>query len=203
MHDAISAVGGHLLASPHGTITHILDRMDSGDPEASNELFQHVYRQLKAIAARRSQRAGNPAIKPTTLVHEAYLKLFNGSDEKFENRRHFYWAAARAMHDVLVAEARRHSARKRGGDRQRVLLHDQLIIDKKSDELLELSDAINTLGESYPRAKEVVMLHFFAGLTHDESAEMLNISPSTVRRDWAFARAWLRDQLAENNQEQK
>ena len=178
-------------ADPETQVTLLLRAIDSGDESAEQRLFELLYEELRGVA--RGQIAGGPAratIQATALVNEAYLRLVGKAGPAWENRRHFFFAAARAMRDVLVEEARRKSARRRGGDWKRLALDDlTLSLDTPSDQLLALDEALRALEQASPRRADVVRLRFFAGLSEDETAEVLGVSKRTVSREWTLARA--------------
>lgn len=185
------------MSESPGQITILLRAAHDGKPGAVNELVGLIYGELRKIA---QHQHGLNSLKdgpqPTALVHEAYLRLFGKEVTKWEDRHHFFWAASRAMRDILVEEARRHSAQKRGGDRKRVELSENLALREQSEQLLELNEIIDRLAGALPEAANVVVLHFFGGLTHQEIAELLNISLATVRRRWGFAKTWIHRELA-------
>ncbi len=178
-------------------ITRILRQVSAGRPEAHHDLITLVRDELRAIAVRRS--AALPAadmLQPTALVHEAYLRLFDRDQPPtFENRAHFFTAAATVMRDLLVEHARAARRLKRGGGRRRVELPDAPAGAGSATDVLDLNESLNALERVHPREAEVVKLRFFAGLEHAEAAAILRVSEATVRRDWTFARAWLRDHL--------
>jgi len=179
-----------------GEVTALLRAVDEGRRGAADELLHVVYSELHGMAERQmSKQPSAHTLQPTALVHEAYLRMFGKENAGWENSRHFYWAAARAMHDILTERARRHSTQKRGGDRRRVALDVDAVLASESDELLAISEAVKQLEVDYPEAGQVVMLRFFGGLTHEETAETLQLSSATVRRRWTFAKAWLHSRL--------
>ena len=179
-------------------VTTLLLAVHQGRPGAADELLALVYAELHGIARKKmTQVPRSDTLQPTALVHEAYLRLFGKTNPTWANRRHFFFAAARAMHDILVEQARRHAARKRGGNRERIDLDEGAIVASQSEELLALNEAIERLEAIHPRVAKIVMLRFFGGLKHDEVARTLETSSATVRRDWTFAKAWLRDALGE------
>src|SRR5262249_18415726 len=135
-------------------------------------------------------------IQPTALVHEAYLRLIRSGDPKWDNRRHFFAAATRAMRDILIEQARRKGAAKRGGGADRVPPDDGLaVIEPPADDLLAVDEAIETLRAADPRAAELVQLRYYAGLTLEETAEVLGGSVSTLQREWRYVKAWLAERL--------
>jgi RNA polymerase sigma factor (TIGR02999 family) len=163
------------------------------------ELLPVVYAELRRLAAALAGRLPpGQTLQPTALVHEAYLRLVGDRDPGWNGRRHFYGAAARAMRDILVEQARRKGARKHGGGGQRVDLTEGLaIIEPPADDLLAVDEAIQTLQAEKPHLAEIAMLRYFAGLSTDETAAVLGISASTLAREWRFARAWLARRLAD------
>ncbi|MEM7582758.1 MAG: ECF-type sigma factor [Acidobacteriota bacterium] len=178
-------------------LTHLLRSVRSDSDEAREELYERVYRELKAIAGAHllSERPDH-TLQTTALVNEAYLRLAPG-DEQWQNRAHFFGSAAHAMRRILVDHARRHRSLKRGGEAERVTLADLVILTEEPDlDLLALDEALDALAKQEPRLAEVVNLRYFGGLHISETAEILGISLATVKRDWAFARAWLLDRMS-------
>jgi RNA polymerase sigma factor (TIGR02999 family) len=175
-------------------VTRILDRAQQGDAKAASELLPLVYSELRRLAAyKMAHEAPGHTLQPTALVHEAWLRL-GGPDERaqFQNRAHFFGAAAEAMRRILVDRAREKKALKRGGDLQRVDVDAvELLSPMPDDELLALDEALDRLTTVDTRAAEMVKLCFFIGLTQEEAARELGVSISTAERIWAFARAWL------------
>ena len=173
-------------------ITRLLQAASDGSDAAMDEVFEVVYPRLKEIArVRRRGWQGAHTMNTTGLIHEAYLKVASGQSS-FENRGHFFATTARAMRQVLINYAERQSAKKRGGGSADVTLYDDdAVTDDAMDELLTLNDALQKLEAMSPRQSRVVECLFFAGLNIPETAEALDISPATVKRDWAAARAWL------------
>jgi len=174
-------------------ITRLLDVAQAGDRKAMDEAFQELYPHLKQIAhARRRGWQGQQTLNTTVLIHEAFLKVAGSGARKFESRKHFFATAARAMRQVLINYAEKRSARKRGGGAAEVTLHEgDAAVGDSLDELLMLNRALEELEQESPRAARVVDCMFFAGLSIAETAEALDISPATVKRDWAGARVWL------------
>jgi RNA polymerase sigma factor (TIGR02999 family) len=178
-------------------ITRLLEAAGGGDSAALDRLFPIVYDQLRRMADRRlrAERAGH-TLNPTGLVHEAYLKLGRLDRIDWKSRGHFYAIAARAMRNILVDYAIRRKAGKRGGDRQQVELDEaHLIAGEKADELLALHQALERLEALDPRQGQVVEYRFFGDLTIEETAQAMGLSPATVNREWAMARAWLSREL--------
>jgi RNA polymerase sigma factor (TIGR02999 family) len=177
-----------------GEVTIILSRIEQGDPQAAEQLLPLVYQELRKLAAVRmaNERAGQ-TLQPTALVHEAWLKLAGDGDEHFANRRHFFKAAAMAMQQVLIDNARRKQRLKHGANLIGDELHESRIaMSVPSEELLAVNDALVALALDDPEAAEVVRMRYFAGMTVPEIATALDLAPRTVDRHWAFARAWLK-----------
>jgi RNA polymerase sigma factor (TIGR02999 family) len=152
-----------------------------------------IYGELRSIARRQMARVPQgDTLQPTALVNEAYLRLFGKDDLNWECRAHFLNAAARAMRDILVEQARKHASRKRGGDRRRLSFDDvTLSVTEDADDLIALDEALRGLEATDERSTQIVMLRFFAGLTVDDTARAMGISDATVERHWRYARAWL------------
>jgi len=196
-----SGPGGPAKAS--STVTRLLQAMASGDSKAPNELLALVYDQLKAIA--RQRMAGErPAhtLQATALVHEAYIRLLGKSDVPWTGRGHFFRAAAEAMRRILIDHARSRNADKRGGGRAALEIMNvaDLAVGHDYSGILALDDAMSRFEQVDAQAAAVVRLRFYAGLDVEAVAESLGMSPRTVRRDWAFARAWLRETLEREGQ---
>ena len=179
-------------------VTQLLVAVSDGDSRAAAELLPVIYSELQRLA--RSFMAKEPAgntLQPTALVHEAYLRLVGQNDVKWDSRGHFFVAAATAMRRILVERARARHRIKRGGDRQRMEMHDgAMSVEPPSDELLALDEALQRLEQMDQRKCQVVMLRHFAGLGVEETAAALSVSTATVKNDWAFARAWLHRELS-------
>jgi RNA polymerase sigma factor (TIGR02999 family) len=181
-------------------VTRILNDLGRGDPQAADRLLPLVYDELRRLAAQRlAHEPSGQTLQPTALVHEAYLRLVGepaasaaGSAQQWDGRGHFFAACAEAMRRILIENARRKKALKRGGDRPRQQLDpDQVAAPEVSEDLLALDEALGKLAQAEPRAAEVVRLRYFAGLTIPEAAEVLGVSPRTAASYWAYARAWL------------
>lgn len=177
-------------------VTRLLEAAHRGDGQAAAELLPLVYDELRRLAAAKlSQEKPGQTLNATALVHEAYLRLVEGAAPRpaFEGRGHFFAAAAEAIRRILVEQARRRQAAKHGGQRRREEFDpDQLAAPAPDEELLALHDALEQLAEVHPEKAELVKLRYFAGLTADQAAAALGISPSTGDRYWSYARAWLR-----------
>ena len=182
-------------------VTLLLDAAAAGDRKAAADLLPHVYEELRKLAAvRMAAEAPDQTLQPTALVHEAYLRLIGPADgAQWENRGHFFAAAAEAMRRILVDAARRKRRDKHGGNYQRVELDNLpvLVPDSRYD-LVALDNALTRLAGEDPQAARLVELRHFAGLTIAESAQVLDISARTADRVWAFARAWLHRELIKN-----
>ena len=182
-------------------VTRILSQIECGDPSAAEKLLPLVYDELRKLAsARLSQEKPGQTLQATALVHDAYLRLVGdgGREQSWDGRGHFFAAAAEAMRRILVEKARRKSRLKRGGHLQRLDLQDvEIAIARPDEDLLALDEALTRLAERHPEKAELIKLRYFAGLTGDEAAKALGISPATGDRYWAYARAWLFRALAE------
>lgn len=179
-------------------ITHILSAIEQGDPQAADRLLPLVYAELRKLAAvRLAKEKPGQTLEATALVHEAYLRLVGGASEpRWDSRGHFFAAAAEAMRRILVDRARRKLARKHGGDRMRLDLdHVSLAAPEIGEDLLALNEALEKLAKEEPLKAELIKLRHFAGLTMDQAAECLNISPASADRYWAYARAWLHAEI--------
>ena len=176
-------------------ITRLLNAARSGDLDASAALFSAVYSELQALARSHRRRwRGNPTMNTTALIHEAFLKLAGPAD--FANRRHFFATASKAMRQVLVNYAEQQKASKRGGEAVRVTLDEAtLASDVSADELLDLHRLLTALEADNPRRCQVVECRVFGGMTIEEVAEALSISPATVKREWQIASAQLYREL--------
>ena len=181
-----------------GEITLLLKRVQDGDQEARSLLVSAAYNELRRIASRRL-RGENPGhtLQTTDLVHEAYLKLVNQRQANWQNRAQFFGVAAEIMRRILVDHARARLSLKRGGGRRPLPLVEALVFsEERSEELLDLDEALQRLENEDRRASRVIELRFFAGLSVKEAAAVMNVSATTVRRDWKYGRAWLRAELA-------
>ena len=182
-----------------GDVTRLLDRWNAGDAEALKALVAEVYAELRRIAGGllRDERPDH-TLQATALVNEAYLRLAGTREMRLENRRHFYGAAATAMRRILVDHARHRKAEKRGGpDVQRVSLDEAIDtpIDVRVD-FERLDEALEAFAAIAPAQAKVVELRYFVGLSIEATAEVLEVSPATVKRHWVFARAWLLNRLS-------
>ena len=178
-------------------VTNLLIEWSEGDQEALNKLMPLVYDELRRLASRylRNERTGH-TLQTTALVHEAYLKLVDQKHTSWQNRVQFFAAAAQVMRHILVDYARNRRAFKRGGDYCRLSLDEAIISsEEKNPDLLTLHEALNTLAAIDNQQGRVVELRVFGGLTVEETAEALGISPRTVKREWSMAKAWLHKQV--------
>jgi RNA polymerase sigma factor (TIGR02999 family) len=180
-------------------VTRILDAIQAGDPQAAEQLLPLVYDELRRLAAAKmAQEAPGQTLQATALVHEAYVRLVDKeSAHDWKSRGHFFGAAAEAMRRILVESARRKKAVRHGGDRQRQDLdHVTPAASEISDDLLALNEALEKLTAKDHLKAELVKLRYFAGLTMEHTAQVLDISEATAHRWWNYARAWLREEMA-------
>jgi RNA polymerase sigma factor (TIGR02999 family) len=177
-------------------VTRILSAIEQGDPHAAEELLPLVYDELRKLAAAKlAKEKPGQTLEATALVHEAYLRLVGGNQaQDWQGRRHFFAAAAEAMRRILIDRARHKQTRKAGGGGRRLDLDaiEPALEEENSDHLLALDEALRQLEAEDPRKAELVKLRFFAGLTAEHAAAALGVSTSTVEKDWAYARSWLR-----------
>jgi RNA polymerase sigma factor (TIGR02999 family) len=180
-------------------VTRLLEAAHRGDKQAAADLLPLVYAELRRLAAAKlAQEKPGQTLDATALVHEAYLRLVG--DQQFDGRGHFFAAAAEAIRRILVEQARRKQAARHGGLRQREGLDpNRLACPAPDDELLALHEALDRLAEQHPEKAELVKLRYFAGLTADQAAAALGISPTTGDRHWAYARAWLRRAMSQGS----
>jgi RNA polymerase sigma factor (TIGR02999 family) len=177
-------------------VTRILAAIDQGDPRVAEQLLPLVYEELRKLAAQKlAQEKPGQTLQATALVHEAYLRLVVHDDSRrWNDRGHFFAAAAQAMRRILVENARRKRAKKRGDGLARQPL-DELAASGPDEELLALDEALKKLTESDPTKARLVELRYFAGLTGEQAAKVLGISTATADRHWAYAKAWLRTEV--------
>ena len=178
-------------------VTELLHAWSAGDEHALEALIPVVHDELSRLAKRKMARERpGQTLQPTALVNEAYLRLIDVKRLQWQDRAHFYAIAARLMRQILVDRARRRSAQKRGDDPQLLQIEEADVIPAKpSYDLLALDEALDTLEEVDPRKARIIELRFFTGLTVEETAVALGVSPETVKRDWKLAKAWLHLQL--------
>ena len=178
-------------------ISQLLLRWSNGDKEAINELMPLVYHELRGIARNYLRRESKDiTFQPTSLVNEVYLRLLGQQQVSWETRAQFFGMASKLMRNILVDHARTRLASKRGGGQLKVSLADADRISNQPDiDMIILDDALNSLAATKPEHSRIVELRYFGGLTIEETATVLGVSPATVERSWAFARAWLRRQI--------
>jgi RNA polymerase sigma factor (TIGR02999 family) len=185
-------------------VTQILASIESGDPRAADRLLPLVYDELRRLAAQKlaRERPGQ-TLQSTALVHEAYLRLVGSGEsaqkQSWDNRGHFFAAAAEAMRRILVESARRKKTVKHGGERKRVDLRElSTQVDSTADEILALDEALTRLAAEDPTSAKIVQLHFFAGLPIEQVAETLGVARATAYRQWSYARVWLRSAMGKD-----
>ena len=188
------------MLSDSDNVTRLLLDWGDGNQQALEELLPLIYNELRHLAHNflYRERPGH-TLQTTALVHEAYLKLIDQRDARWQNRAHFFALAAQAMRRILIDSARRHAALKRGGAGEKVSLDQAANISlEQSDDLLALDEALNALAEIDPQQSRVIELRYFGGLTIEETAEVMDLSTATIKREWAMARAWLHQALTDN-----
>ena len=178
-------------------VTRLLDAVRQGEPRAGDDLLALVYAELRQIArAKVAREEPSHTLQPTALVHEAWLRL---GDQSFENRAHFFSAAAEAMRRILIDRVRRRRTAKHGGCAERIVAEEiEIVAPAKEDELFAVHEALDALAAHDARKAELVKLRYFVGLSIEEAAELLGVSPPTAKRDWNYARAWLYRQITQN-----
>ena len=182
-------------------VTLILSAIEDGDAHAAEELLPLVYKELRKLADQRmkNEKPGQ-TLQATALVHEAYIRLVGSDNQNWDSRAHFFAAAAEAMRRILIESARRKKRLKRGGDRKRIDLEHAVLTDDEntpSEDLIALDEALKKLAIEEPIKADLVKLRFFAGLSIEQTAEMLNISRATANRYFSYARAWLFNKINE------
>ena len=177
--------------------TVLLTAVEQGDPTAAERLLTLLYDELRRLAtSKMAQEAPNQTLQPTALVHEAWLRLVASKNPRFENRAHFFSAAAEAMRRILIDNARRKLTRRHGGSLDRVDLDGQEIAAPAADEqLLAVHEVLDNLAKEHPIQAEVVKLRYFVGMTNEETAEALGVSVATVKNYWTFARIWIFNEI--------
>ena len=173
--------------------TAMLDSIEKGDVNASAAFLDLVYQELRRLAASKLAReAPGQTLQPTALVHEAWLRLIGDQNRRFEDRTHFYAAAAEAMRRILIERARRRNAVRHGGQYERVNLEEHMLATPEDDEqLLAMNDALKKLQMKHPLQAQVVKLRYFGGLSNEEIAAHIGVSLATVKNYWVFSKAWL------------
>jgi len=177
-------------------VTRILEAIGQGDAQAADQLLPLVYEELRRLAAsNRARETTGQTLQPTALVHEAWMKLAGKEDRKWNDRTHFFAAAAEAMRRILVDNARRKQTQRHGGGQQRVELEDIGLPVTSDDHVLAVNEALEKFATLEPQKAELVKLRYFVGLTTEQAAEVLGISLATAKRHWAYARAWLYEEI--------
>jgi RNA polymerase sigma factor (TIGR02999 family) len=178
-------------------VTQLLNAINAGDPRAADQLLPLVYEELRKLAAvRMAQEQANQTLQPTALVHEAWLRLTGGEQPAFDGRGHFFAAAAEAMRRILIEKARSKGRRKRGGEWERVGLENlDVAVATDDDTLLAVHEALEKLAVIDPTGAKLIELRFFAGLSNVDAARALGLAERTAKRTWAYARAWLHEEL--------
>lgn len=191
------------MADPAEKITELLADFSKGNRGALDALVPAVYEELRRIARRCLGGRGNQTLQPTVLVNEAFLKLAGGKPVPWQNRAHFFAVAAKAMRQILLNHVKAKGRLKRGGKAIHVVFDENLhAAPDASADLLILDEALQRLAKSDPKLARVVELRYFGGLTIEETAEVMGSSPATVKREWAFARAWLLNELQKHKDAQ-
>jgi len=177
--------------------TLLLSAVERGDSKAAEELLDLVYGELRRLATyKMSREANGHTLQPTELVHEAWLRLIGGKNPTFENRAHFFSAAAEAMRRILIDRARRKLCQRHGGEFERIDLEEQdLSAPDQDKQLLAVHEVLDDLAKEFPVQAEVVKLRYFAGMTNEETAEVLGVSVSTTKNYWTFARTWIFNEI--------
>jgi RNA polymerase sigma factor (TIGR02999 family) len=178
-------------------VTQILDAVGAGDAQAAEKLLPLVYEELRRLAAAKmAKEAPGHTLQPTALVHEAWLRLVEGQERRFDNRGHFFATAAEAMRRILIEAARRKHSQQRGGRLHREELNESsLVLERPTDEILAVDEALTKLAGADPLAADLVKLRYFVGMSLPEAAKALGISPRTADRVWAYARSRLHQEL--------
>ena len=186
-----------MSGEPEQPITELLRAAQAGDAGAAEQLMAVVYEQLQQVArARMAHLPPGQTLQPTALVHEAYLRLIDKSDVSWESRQHFFFAAARAMRDILVEQARRKAGPTRGGGRRRQELDEACaVLEPPAEDVVAVHEALQELEKQDPSKATIVLLRYFSGLTTDETADVLGLSPRTLDRKWRYIRARLLKRL--------
>jgi len=180
-------------------ITQMLIELTDGNQEIVNQILPHIYDELKRLASSylRKERV-NHTLQPTALVHEAYMKLIDQKRVQWQNRAHFFGIAAQVMRRILLDHARKHQADKRGGEFEKLPLEEEILIvsHDKSNELIALDDALESLAAIDEQKAKIVELRYFGGLSIEETAEVMGVSVPTINRQWRMAKAWLYSQIS-------
>jgi len=192
-------MAGEDMSVPDGEVTLLLTELREGNPEAANRLMPLIYSELRRMAGSYMQRERpGHTLQATALVNEVYMRLAGGQPAPWQNRAHFFAIAAHAMREVLLDYARRRTAGKRGGkDAQQVEIDPELPgVSPKIENVIAIDEALERLAHIDPRQSRLIELRFFAGLSVEEAAEVMGVSPATIKREWRSAKAWLHRELA-------
>ena len=182
-------------------VTHILDAIGQGNSQAADQLLPLVYQELRKLAAHKmASESPGQTLQPTALVHEAWLTLVGQENRKWQDRNHFFAAAAEAMRRILVDNARRKRSLRHGGGQRRVELDDVKLVVENDDHLLAVNDALEKFAAKDKQKADLVKLRYFVGMTIGEAAALLGISEGTAKRHWAYARAWLYTEIRAEQQ---
>jgi len=187
--------------SENEEVTLLLTALTRGDEDAASKLMPLVYNELRRLAGSYMRRERTDhTLQATALVHEAYLKLIDQRSINWQGRAHFFGVSAQLMRRILVDHARGHTRQKRGGEIQKVSLDEAFVFaEQQADELLAVDDSLNVLAKIDPRQARVVELRFFGGLSVEETADVMGVSPKTVKREWSVAKAWLAADLKQRH----
>lgn len=188
-----------MTEEPANEITQMLIELTDGNQEVVNQILPHIYDELRRLAGSYLRRErSDHTLQPTALVHEAYMKLIDQRQVRWQNRAHFFGIAAQVMRRILMDHARKHKAEKRGGEADKLPLEDEILIvaTNRSDQLMALDEALNSLAEMDPQKAKIVELRYFGGLSIEETAEVMGVSVPTINRQWRTAKAWLYGQLS-------
>ena len=174
-------------------VTHLLNAIEHGDADAAAQLLPLVYEELRKLAAAKmAKEQPGQTLQATALVHEAWIRLAGGQQQRWDSRRHFFAAAAEAMRRILVEKARRRQRARHGGGLERVDVDEvEIASGVRQDQLIALDDALAKLEQEDPQKAEVVKLRYFVGMSNEQTAETLGLSVATIERHWSFAKAWL------------
>jgi RNA polymerase sigma factor (TIGR02999 family) len=185
------------MESKEQNVTQFLHAYQDGEPLGTERFFAAIYQELRHLAsAKMAREAPGHTLQPTALVHEVWLRLARDQEQAFQNRAHFFGAASEAMRRILVEHARRKQTGKRGARPEREeLTEDSIVLSVPADELLAVHDALEELGAKDQLAAELVKLRYFVGMSMEEAAASLDLSPRTAERTWTFARAWLHREI--------
>jgi RNA polymerase sigma factor (TIGR02999 family) len=194
----LSLSGRRMSLSGESKVSAVLQAAQAGDRQAVTDLLPLVYAELHELArARLARQPAGQTLTPTALVNEVYVRIAGDSNVTWEGRQHFLFAAARAMRDILVEQARRKAGPNRGGGRQRRELDEACaVLEPPSDDVLAVHEALQELEASDPLKAQIVLLRYFTGLTRDETATVLGLAERTLDRDWRYIRAWLKKRLS-------